>query len=108
MLLRRALDNLLENAAKYSEGDIALGARAEGGSLTLEVRDRGAGIAPSDLKRLFTPFFRADRSRARQTGGLGLGLLLARRIVEAHHGTLEIESAAGQGTLARIRVPLAT
>ncbi len=108
MLLRRALDNLLENAAKYSEGEIALGARAEGGSLTLEVRDRGAGIAPSDLKRLFTPFFRADRSRARQTGGLGLGLLLARRIVEAHHGTLEIESAAGQGTLARIRVPLAT
>jgi signal transduction histidine kinase len=106
MLLRRALDNLLENAAKYSEGEIALGARAAGGSLILEVRDRGAGIAPSDLKHLFTPFFRADRSRARQTGGLGLGLLLARRIVEAHQGTLEIESRAGEGTLARIRVPL--
>jgi two-component system, OmpR family, sensor kinase len=108
MLLRRALDNLLENAAKYSDGEITLGAKAERGSLTLEVRDRGAGISPDDVKHLFTPFFRADRSRARQTGGLGLGLLLARRIVEAHHGTLEIESGAGHGTLARIRVPLAT
>jgi two-component system OmpR family sensor kinase len=107
MLLRRALDNLLDNAAKYSEGEIALGARAEQGSLTLEVRDRGTGIAPEDMKRLFTPFFRADRSRARQTGGLGLGLLLARRIVEAHHGTLEIESKPGEGAIAKIRVPLA-
>ena len=66
------------------------------------------GIAPSDLARVFTPFFRADRSRARQTGGLGLGLLLARRIVEAHRGTLEIESNPGEGTVARIRVPLAS
>jgi signal transduction histidine kinase len=105
MLLRRALDNLLDNAAKYSEGEIALSARAERGSLILEVRDRGAGIMPADQKRLFSPFFRADRSRARQTGGLGLGLLLARRIVEAHHGTLEIASEPGLGTTAKIRVP---
>jgi len=54
------------------------------------------------------PFFRGDRSRARQTGGLGLGLLLARRILEAHRGTLEIESRVGEGTVARIRVPLAS
>ncbi|MCA1826481.1 MAG: HAMP domain-containing protein [Myxococcales bacterium] len=107
MLLRRALDNLLDNAAKYSDGAIALNARAEGGSLTLEVRDAGAGISPADQKRLFSPFFRADRSRARKTGGLGLGLLLARRIVEAHHGTLEIASAPGEGTIAKIRVPTA-
>ena len=107
MLLRRALDNLLDNAAKYSEGEIVLSAAAGGGSLTLEVRDTGAGISPSDQKRLFSPFFRADRSRARQTGGLGLGLLLTKRIVEAHHGTLEIASKRGEGTSARIRVPLA-
>jgi signal transduction histidine kinase len=107
MLLRRALDNLLDNAAKYSEGEIGLTASIERGSLTLEVRDGGAGIAPADQKRLFSPFFRADRSRARRTGGLGLGLLLARRIVEAHHGTLDIESQPGEGTTAKIRVPTA-
>jgi signal transduction histidine kinase len=105
MMLRRALDNLLDNAAKYSAGEIVLRAATEPGTLSLEVHDTGAGIAPEDMKRLFTPFFRADRSRARQTGGLGLGLLLARRIVEAHHGTLEIESEPGAGTTAKIRVP---
>ena len=106
MLLRRALDNLLDNAAKHSEGEIELSARVGAGRLTVEVRDRGTGIAPEDMQRLFQPFFRADRSRARQTGGLGLGLLLTRRILEAHRGTLEIESKLGEGTLARIRVPV--
>ncbi|HVI23160.1 MAG TPA: sensor histidine kinase, partial [Myxococcales bacterium] len=70
----------------------------------LEVRDRGAGISPEDQKRLFTPFFRADKSRARQTGGLGLGLLLSKRIVEAHGGTLELTSAPQAGTTVRIRL----
>jgi two-component system OmpR family sensor kinase len=107
MLLRRALDNLLDNAVKYSTGEVALTATVENGSLHLEVKDSGIGIAASDLKSLFTPFFRADRSRTRQTGGLGLGLLLARRIVEAHQGELKIESAEGKGTIARIRLPLA-
>jgi signal transduction histidine kinase len=109
MMLRRALDNLLSNAGKHGGPDeVALLAAAADGRVTIEVRDRGAGIAPEDMDQLFTPFFRADRSRARQTGGLGLGLLLARRIVEAHRGTLEIESNPGEGTVARIRVPLAS
>jgi len=109
MLLRRALDNLLDNAAKHSESStpVTLAARVDEQKLWIEVRDQGRGIAPDDLRNLFTPFFRADRSRARQTGGLGLGLLLARRIVEAHRGSLEIESAPQRGTVARVRVPLA-
>jgi signal transduction histidine kinase len=106
-LLRRALDNLLDNARKYSEEEepVALSARAEGGSLILEVRDRGIGIDPEDLPRLFTPFFRTDRSRARGTGGVGLGLALARRIAEAHGGSIEVESAPGKGTAVRLRIP---
>jgi len=109
MLLRRVLDNLLDNAAKHSESSmpVTLAARVEEQKLWIEVRDQGRGIAPDDLRNLFTPFFRADRSRARQTGGLGLGLTLARRIVEAHRGSLEIESAPQRGTVARLRVPLA-
>jgi two-component system OmpR family sensor kinase len=106
MLLRRVLDNLLENAAKYSSAAITLHATSSDGRLAVEVRDSGAGISPEDMASLFTPFFRADRSRTRWTGGLGLGLLLSRRIVEAHRGTLEIESAVGRGTTVRIRVPL--
>jgi len=106
MLLRRVLDNLLENAAKYSSAPISLRATAGGGRLTLEVRDSGIGMSAEDLASLFTPFFRADRSRTRQTGGIGLGLVLSRRIVEAHGGALEIESAKGSGTVARVRIPL--
>jgi two-component system OmpR family sensor kinase len=105
-LLRRALDNLLDNACAYSDADqpVVLAARAENATLTIEVRDRGIGIAPEDQAHLFTPFFRADRSRARNTGGMGLGLVLAREIVEAHGGTIAVESAPGQGTTLRIRM----
>ncbi len=106
-LLRRLLDNLLDNAAKYSEAPapVRLAARAEPGAAVLEVRDRGIGIAAEDLPRLFTPFFRTDRSRARNTGGVGLGLALARRIARAHGGDVEVESQVDQGTTFRVRLP---
>jgi signal transduction histidine kinase len=106
-LLRRLVANLLDNAAKYSEppAPIRLVARRDGAGSALEVRDRGIGIDPEDLPRLFTPFFRTDRSRARGTGGTGLGLALARRIAEAHGGTIAAESAPGEGTTFRVRLP---
>ncbi len=109
-LLRRALDNLLDNAAKYSgeETAVRLEARHEAGAVVVEVVDRGIGIEPADLPRLFTPFFRTDRSRTRATGGVGLGLALARRIVEAHGGAIEVESVPDQGTTFRIRLPVPT
>lgn len=112
VLLRRVVDNLLENAHAYSErpGDpVDLVARAEtgegGGGLAIEVVDHGVGIAPDDLARIFRPFFRADRSRTRATGGLGLGLTLAKRIVDAHGGRLELTSALDEGTQARVWLP---
>jgi signal transduction histidine kinase len=108
VLLRRALSNLLENAAKYSDAPAAIGlaASARDGRLSLEVRDRGIGIDPADLSRLFTPFFRTDRSRARGTGGTGLGLALAKRITEAHGGTIGVESSPGEGTSVTIALPV--
>jgi two-component system, OmpR family, sensor kinase len=106
-LLRRLLANLLDNAAKYSEAPspVTLALRADGDAAVLEVRDRGIGVDADDLPRLFTPFFRTDRSRARGTGGTGLGLALAKRIAEAHGGAIAAESAPGAGTTFRVRLP---
>ncbi|MFY0528624.1 sensor histidine kinase [Archangium gephyra] len=109
VLLRRALDNLLDNAGKYSEpqSTVRLLARPLEHGLQVEVRDEGIGIEAKDLPHLFTPFFRSDRSRARKTGGVGLGLALARRIVVAHGGTLTLESQPDQGTTVRVTLPSA-
>ena len=108
-LLRRLLGNLLDNAAKYSDAGttVTVAARAAdaGGGVALEVRDQGIGVAAEDLPRLFTPFFRTDRSRARGTGGVGLGLALAKRIAEAHGGSIGAESAPGAGTTFRVALP---
>ncbi|HEY5677834.1 MAG TPA: HAMP domain-containing sensor histidine kinase, partial [Myxococcales bacterium] len=107
VLLRRALDNLLDNARKYSPPDAPIHVRVarHGPGVVLRVIDAGEGIAPEDLPRLFTPFFRGDRSRARKTGGVGLGLSLARRIVEAHGGTLVAESTPSAGTTMTVALP---
>lgn len=110
VLVRRVIDNLLDNAHKYSkgpEGRIMLRARPEDAAIVIEVEDEGIGLRLEDQQRLFEPFFRADRSRSRATGGLGLGLVLARRVVEAHGGTLTIESKFEKGTKATVRVPVA-
>ena len=107
-LLRRALDNLLENAHKYSPNAgsaVHFSASSGAGSTCFEVRDRGVGIDAEDLTRVFSPFFRAERSRTRAAGGVGLGLTLAKQIVEAHGGTLQLESALGEGTTASVLLP---
>ena len=75
------------------------------GTVCFEVRDRGLGISAEDLPRVFTAFFRGDRSRSRETGGVGLGLTLAKRLVEAHGGTIAVDSEVGVGTTVRVVVP---
>lgn len=107
-LLHRAINNLLDNAAKYSEAQVELRVEDRPDGLHVQVRDHGIGIDAADLPRLGTPFFRTDRSRARDTGGVGLGLALARRIIEAHGGNLTIDSIAGRGTLAVLILPHTT
>ena len=108
MLLRRALHNLLDNAQKYSTAPapIMLSAEQTAGELSVRVEDQGIGIAAEDLPRIGSPFFRTDRSRNRRTGGIGLGLSLSRKIVEAHGGSLTVESAPDRGTRVTLRLPL--
>lgn len=104
VLLRRVFDNLLENAHKYTERpDEAIQIVARfGDKITVDVIDKGMGIAADDLPRIFRPFYRVDKSRTRATGGLGLGLPLAKRIVDAHGGTIEVTSVPHEGTRARV------
>jgi signal transduction histidine kinase len=115
VLLRRAIDNLLDNAAKYSDpsSPVRLAVAVDRSSRTgprviFEVIDRGIGMTADELDRAFTPFWRADGSRTRSTGGVGLGLALARRIARAHGGDVKLESIAGSGTTARLEVPVAS
>jgi signal transduction histidine kinase len=108
MLLRRAIDNLVDNAAKYSApgSAVRLGADEAQGMVHLRIADEGCGVAPDELERVFTAFFRSERSRSRASGGVGLGLTLARSIVEAHGGTLRLESDGVSGTTAVLSLPV--
>lgn len=108
LLLRRAIDNLLDNAAKYSDADtpVTLAIQPNGTSVAFEIVDRGIGMSAAQLDLAFTPFWRADDSRTRKTGGVGLGLALARRIARAHGGDVTLSSRPGHGTTARLEVPL--
>jgi len=106
VLLRRALDNLLDNAAKYSDTNVQLKVHPNGKAVSFEVVDKGIGMSPEELARAGTPFWRADGSRARKTGGVGLGLALARRIARAHGGDVTLSSAPGRGTTARLEIPI--
>jgi signal transduction histidine kinase len=109
VLVRRVIDNLLENAHKYSpepSTSISLEVTERGTSVCFQVTDQGMGISSEDLPSVFTAFFRGERSRSRGTGGVGLGLTLAKRILEAHGGTLEVESTLGSGSTFRALLPV--
>ncbi|KXK55452.1 MAG: histidine kinase [Chlorobi bacterium OLB5] len=97
--------NLIDNALKYSAGKIDISVTEQKGEAVISVKDSGVGISEEDLKNIFEPFYRADRSRSRLTGGFGLGLSICKKIVDAHKGVLSILSSPGKGTEAIIKLP---
>ena len=104
----QVLVNLLGNAVRYtSEGSITIRVWTENNSLWIAIIDTGQGIAPEDLPHVFERFFRADRSRARHSGGTGIGLAISRRLVELQGGRIEVESELGKGSTFRFCLPLA-
>ncbi len=106
--LKRALSHLVANALNYTPegGKIAIQTFQEDDWLVVRVRDTGVGINAIDLPRIFDPFFRADKSRNPDTGGMGLGLAIVQRIVTAHGGRVEVESTVGEGSVFSVWLPL--
>ena len=107
--ISQVFGNLIQNALKYGIGTprVEIGAVRVPGFVQFSVRDFGQGIASEHLKRIFERFYRADKSRSRESGGTGLGLAIVRQIVLAHGGTVWAESELGSGTAFHFRLPLA-
>jgi signal transduction histidine kinase len=105
--LSLALDAIIENAAKHTseEDTIELSVRRENGDAVITLTDSGEGIAEADLGRIFDRFARTDAGRGRDQGGMGLGLSIARAIVEAHGGDIRVRSAPGLGSTFEVRLP---
>jgi heavy metal sensor kinase len=106
-LLKRMMLNLLDNAVKYTPqgGEISVLLARQNGSAQIEVRDTGIGIHEADHERIFDRFYRVDKARSRALGGAGLGLSIARWIVELHGGKIEVDSVPGQGSNFIVELP---
>ncbi|HTI33405.1 MAG TPA: HAMP domain-containing sensor histidine kinase [Miltoncostaea sp.] len=107
--LRQVVGNLIANARVHTPpgNPVTVRVRADDGHGVVEVADRGPGLAPDHAARVFERFFRADPSRARASGGSGLGLSIVAAVAEAHGGVAEVDSAPGVGATFRIVLPLA-
>jgi signal transduction histidine kinase len=108
--ITQVLFNLISNALRHTPagGTITISAEAREGRVLVSVRDTGSGIPPEDLPHVFERFYRADRSRARATGGSGLGLTIAKQIVQAHGGQISAQSWVGAGSTFAFSLPLSS
>lgn len=105
--MRQVTLNLVENAINYTaSGEVVVSLREEGAECVVSVKDTGSGIASDHLARIFERFYRVDRGRSRGTGGTGLGLSIVKHIVEAHGGTVSVESAHNVGSTFTVRIPM--
>jgi signal transduction histidine kinase len=106
--LYRLVSNLIDNAiqATPAGGEVIVSLGRSESYAIIQVRDTGCGIAPEAQRRIFDRFYRVQDDRSRRTGGAGLGLAIARAIVQAHHGSIHVQSQIGKGSLFTVRLPL--
>jgi two-component system phosphate regulon sensor histidine kinase PhoR len=105
--MEEVVSNLITNAINYTPegGEIHLAPTLENGYLCISVADSGLGIPPEDLERIFTRFYRVKNEKTRYITGTGLGLPIVKSIVEAHHGTIDVESTLDKGSVFRVYIP---
>ena len=105
--LKQVVVNLLDNAIKYTPagGTVNVSVKSKHRRATLAVADNGPGIDPESLTHIFERFYRGDKARTRKSGGVGLGLSIARSICLAHSGELKVESFPGQGSCFSVELP---
>ncbi|MEW5817377.1 MAG: ATP-binding protein [Spirochaetota bacterium] len=105
--IKQVIINLLSNALKYtpSGGRVHVEIKNNGAYAELTITDTGCGIPPEDLPSIFERFYRVDKSRTRTTGGVGIGLTIAREIVRSHGGTILVESSPNEGSVFTVRLP---
>jgi len=106
--LAQALLNLVNNAIKYSRDEkyLRLDVRRDGDRVLISVTDRGIGVAKGEQKKIFEKFYRAENSLVHDTKGSGLGLALVQHIMQAHGGTVDVESAPGKGSTFTLVLPI--
>jgi signal transduction histidine kinase len=105
--ISQVLRNLLSNAIIHTPngGSITVSAKQEGGEISVSVTDTGEGIPANEIPNMFERFFRVDKSRTRTGGGSGLGLTIAKRLIEAHNGTISVQSESGKGSSFTFTIP---
>ena len=108
--LRQAIGNLLANAIRYTDqGSVTVSADGGGpNEILIRIADTGRGISAEDLPHVFDRFWRAEKSRDRRSGGSGLGLAITDRLIAAHDGRIDVQSAVGEGTTVSVHLPRAT
>ncbi|MBC7960732.1 MAG: GHKL domain-containing protein, partial [Vallitaleaceae bacterium] len=105
--MTQILINLISNALKFTpqEGSIRIKTYEEGNQFVFQIKDSGIGIAAEEQRLIFERFYRTDLSRTRATGGSGIGLTIVKRLVEAHHGQIHVESELGKGAEFTVSLP---
>ena len=105
--LRQMIWNVVVNGIKYTQlgGEVKISVRGEGGGVLIIIQDNGIGFSEEDLPLIFNRFYRVDKARSRKEGGTGLGLSISKFIVDAHKGSIDIESKMGEGTKYKITLP---
>jgi heavy metal sensor kinase len=105
--LRQMIWNVVVNGIKYTQhgGEVKISTRHKEGGVLITIQDNGIGISEEDLPLIFNRFYRVDKARSRQEGGTGLGLSICKFIVDAHKGSIDIESKLGKGTKFKITLP---
>ena len=106
--LQQLFTNLIDNAIKFTpeKGSIWVTSEKNGGNVLVKVRDTGIGISKEEQEQIFKRFYRVDKSRSKETGGVGLGLSIVEWIVQAHHGRIEVESELNKGSTFIVYLPI--